>query len=325
MAMLVTGATGLLGNNIVRLLLARGEKVRVLVRNSYDRRTLDGLDVEIIEGDIRDTAKVQLACQGMQVIIHAAGWVQIGRTGMSEARAVNIEGSANVATSARQVGARMIHVSSMSAMGIGSSKNPANEQSPRAGQVPCPYTLTKREGEEVVQQKIIEGLDAVIINPGFMLGPWDWKPSSGKMVLDVAEKFTPLAPRGGCSVCDVRDVASGILAAVEKGHTGKNYLLTGHNMPYIELWNLIAETTETRKPNWRLTRPGMYCVGMATDLISKLRGRELSINSVALRVTSQYHYYSCERARSELGYQVRPASHSVCDAWQWFGEHGYVG
>ena len=324
MTTLVTGATGLVGNNVVRQLLQRSEPVRVLVRQQSDRRPLEGLDVEIVHGDIRDRKQVQDACEGVEVVIHSAGWVHIGWTGMELARAVNVDGSRNVAEAALSARARMVHVSSMNALGIGRRDRLATEESPRVGQVPCPYMITKRAAEEIVLDLVTKGLDAVVLNPSFMLGPWDWKPSSGRMVVEVARRFTPVAPRGGSSISDVRDVAAAVLAAVDRGVRGRRYLLTGQNMPYIELWRLIADVTGGRRPWIRIGPLASHVAGWVGDLISRTRGQELDINSAASRISNQYHYYSSARATAELGYRTRPPSESVRDAWQWFGEHGYV-
>ena len=116
---------------------------------------------------------------------------------MEQDRAVNVQGTQNVAAAALEAGARMLHVSSVDALGVGHRDAPADEDSSREGKIPCTYVVTKREAEAVVRSYIDRGLDAVIVNPGFMLGPWDWKPSSGRMLLEVATRFTPLgADRG---------------------------------------------------------------------------------------------------------------------------------
>ena len=251
MACLVTGGTGLVGNNVVRLLLERGNAVRVLVRPGADRRPFEGLDVERAEGDVCDAASVERACQGISTIVHSAGIVHFGWSGLERQRAVNVQGTRNVAEAARRAGARLVHVSSIDALGVARPDQPADEDSPRTGKIPCPYVLTKREGEEVVRSATAAGLDAVIVNPGFMLGPWDWKPSSGRMLLEVAQRFTPVAPTGGLSVCDVRDVAAAIVTAGERAPGGRQYILAGENLTYLAIWCLFAEVSGGQKPWFR--------------------------------------------------------------------------
>jgi dihydroflavonol-4-reductase len=324
MSILVTGATGLLGNNVVRMLLERGEAVRVLIRPGADPRPIDGLDVEVVPGDVRDAASLGRACRDVSLVIHAAGWVHIGWTGAAAAHEVNVAGTDNVCRAALDAGARMVHVSSMNAMGIGTPDQPAHEESPRIGQIPCPYMVTKRAGEAVVQKWVAKGLHAPIVNPAFMLGPWDWKPSSGRMVLAVARRFTPVAPRGGCSVCDVRDVAAGILAADERGQPGRNYILAGENMSYYEFWRMLARVCGGRQPWMRAYPLGPYLLGHFGNLLTRLRGWESDVNSAAVQISAQYHYYNSTRAVEELGYHCRPADESAVDSWQWFGRYGYV-
>lgn len=324
MPTLVTGATGFLGNNVVRHLLDAGHEVRVLVRESSSRESLAGLDVDVRDGDVREAGPVQRAVDGCQTVVHCAGFVHLGWTGMKTARAINVDGSRNVAQAALNVGARLIHVSSMNALGIGRKDQPADEDTPRVGQIPCPYTITKREGEEVVRRYVAQGLDAVIVNPGFMLGPWDWKPSSGRMLIQIANHVTPAAPIGGCSVSDVRDVCGGIVAAIEKGRTGRQYLLCGHNMTYFELWRSIARHVGRHGP-WIPLGPLVRLAGSAYgSLRTRVTGRETDVNGALIRISKQFHYYSARRAQSELSYRYRPLAESIQSAWNWFQQHGYI-
>ncbi len=324
MAVLVTGPTGLVGNNVVRALLNDGRDVRVLVRRGSDPRPLAGLPVDVREGDVRDSVAVTAACEGTEAVIHAAAMIHLGWTQLEAAREINVGGTRNVARAARESGARLVHVSSVDSLGLGTPETPADEQTPVIGQVPCTYVLTKRESDAVVRESIGQGLDAVIVHPGFMLGPWDWKPSSGRMLLTVARQFTPVAPTGGCCLCDVRDVTAGILAAWRQGMSGRNYILGGHNMRYLEAWRLFAEVGRGSPP-WFCAGPLMRILGgRSGDLYAKITGREPDVNSAAVAMSSQYHYYRSDRAERELSYRIRPARETVEDAWQWFLEHGYI-
>lgn len=324
MTTLVTGATGLVGNNVVRLLLERGERVRVLVRAASAARPLEDLAVELAQGDVRDERAVRAAVEGVSRVVHSAAQVQIGWTGLASQREINVEGTRHVAAATRDVGAKLVHVSSVDALGIGAEDKPADEETPAVGKVPCSYVISKKEAETAVMEHVARGLHATIVNPGFMLGPWDWKPSSGRMLLEVAKRFTPIAPRGGCSVCDVRDVAGGILAALDQGLPGRRYILAGHNIRYLELWKLFARVTGSRPPFGRGGPLLLLAAGACGDLTTKLTSREPDINSAAVRMGNQFHYYSSVRAEQELGYRNRPLEATVSDAWQWFQTHGYT-
>ena len=234
MVTLVTGATGLVGNNVVRRLLEQGVAVRVLARENIDPRPLAGLDVEIARGDVRDAAAVGQAVRGADCVIHAAGHVHIGWKGMDTARAINVEGTRNIAQAARSEDARLVHVSSIDALGISTAKRTVDEETPPTGGVLCPYVVTKREAEQVVLHEVAQGLRASIVNPGFMIGPNDWKPSSGRMLLQVARGWGLFAPLGSNSYCDVRDVVAGILAAANQGKSGRRYILAGETLTYFQ-------------------------------------------------------------------------------------------
>ena len=324
MTYLVTGATGLVGNNVVRRLLERGRAVRVLVRRDSDPRPLEGLDVERVFGDVRDAESVRQACRGVATVIHSAAIVHFGWTGLAAQREVNVQGTEHVAAAAREAHARLLHVSSVDALGVGHRDAPADEDSPREGKIPCTYVVTKREAETVVRGYIARGLDAVIVNPGFMLGPWDWKPSSGRMLLEVATRFTPLAPTGGLTSCDVRDVTDALLTACEKAPPGRQYILAGENLTYQQIWCLFAEVSGGSKPWFRAGPLMRFLGGCGGDLWGRITGREPDLNSASVRVTSQFHYYCSARAEAELDYRPRPFRQSVADAWAWFLEHGYV-
>ncbi len=324
MKILVTGATGLLGNNIVRNLLATGShSVRALVRNRTDK-SLKGLAIELFDGDVRERAAVMRAAEGCQAIIHSAAGVQLGWTKLAEHRQINVTGTRHIVEAAQASNARLVHISTVDTLGLGSPTAPADEDSPKEGKIPCTYVRTKRESEAVVEESIAQGLDAVIVHPGFMLGPWDWKPSSGRMLLAVAKTFTPAAPTGGCSACDVRDVADGVIAALERGERGGHYILAGHNISYMQLWKQMASISGG-KPPFVPAGPLMRVLGATFgDLWTKVSGREGDVNSATVKMGTQWHYYSSAKAEEALGYQVRPLDVSLRDAWTWFKEHGYA-
>ena len=317
-SILITGATGLVGNNVVRLAIAQGYRVRVLVRKGCDQRPFEGLDVEQFVGDVVDSDSILKAVDGVDAVVHSAAVVHIGWSQLELQRRVNVQGTRNVAAAARSAGARMIHVSSVDALGIGAVDQPATEETPREGKTPCSYVITKREAEEAFHGEIEQGLDGVIVNPGFMLGPWDWKPSSGRMLVEVANRFAPVAPSGGMSLCDVRDVAAGILSAVSKGKSGENYILAGHNVTYLDAWRDFARVAGRRGPLMRMGPLIRWGAGRGGDLFGKLIGNESDVNSAAIAMSSLYHYYDSSKAQRELDYRIRPMGETIHDAWKWF-------
>jgi dihydroflavonol-4-reductase len=323
MKYLITGATGLLGNNIARQLVAAGQSVRVLARATSDPRTLEGLAVERLSGDVRDPIAVAAAVREAEVVIHSAGHVHLGWKQLDQHRAINVEGARNVAAAARAAKIRLVHVSAINALGLGRLDQPADEDTALPGIVECPYVVTKREAEQVILAEVEQGLDAVIVNPGCMFGPWDWKPSSGKMLLAVT-KFAPIYPLGAVSFCDVRDVAAGTLAAVHHGQTGRRYILGGHNLPYRDAWRQMASLAGKRGP---ISPMGPLFRGVAApllDFFTLVTGRERDANSAILALGRQQHCFSSRRAVEKLGYQVRPFAETLADTWAWFRAHGYA-
>ena len=323
MKYLVTGATGLLGNNVVRQLVAAGESVRVLARDQSDPRPLAGLPVERVRGDVRDAAAVAQACQGVEAVIHAAGHVHLGWSQADLHQQINVEGTRNVVAAAREAGARLVHVSTVNALGLGRLKQPATEEAALGGIVECPYVRSKREADKIVLEEASRGLWAAIVHPGLIFGPWDWKPSSGKMLLAVA-RYTPYAPTGAVSFCDARDVAAATIAAAQRGASGRRYIVAGHNLSYRHGWQEMARVAGQYGPllpMGPIFRAVMYPILAVKGRFQK---GETEANSAALAMSRQQHCFSSRRAQEELGYDIRPLRTTLEDTWQWFCEHGYV-
>jgi dihydroflavonol-4-reductase len=312
------------GNNLVRLLLSEGQKVRVLLRERTLPRSLEGLAVEMAQGDVRDRTSLAEAYSGVKSVVHAAGFVHIGWSQNALHQEINVVGTRNVATLAREREIRLVYVSSVNALGLGRRNQPAGEDDAAPGIVECPYVESKRTAEEGVLALTREGLNATVVNPGFMLGPWDWKPSSGRMIVELARQFLPLAPSGGFSVCDVRDVCRAIVTAMSAGQVGGRYILAGRNMTYFELWQQITKLVGRRSPWFPAGPMQRWCVGAWGDLMYRISGREPDLNSAGVRLSSQFHYFRSDRARAELGYETRPLEETLRDAWQWLNDYGYI-
>jgi dihydroflavonol-4-reductase len=323
---LVTGATGLVGNNVVRQLVARGARVRTLVRSNspVGSKALTGLPVEEVNGEITDEDALDRALDGVTTVVHAAAFVHCGWRYGQAMREVNVEGTRCVARAARRAGARLVHVSSVDTIGIRHDGIPGDEETPPGGMPQFPYVVTKLEAERVVMEEVGRGLDAVIVNPAYMLGPWDWKPSSGRMLLEVGAGKGLFAPPGSNDFVDVRDVAAGVLAALVKGQTGRRYILGGHALRYLDAWRVMAHVTGRMQPLGIAPRPCVRIAGWVGDLKAMLTGHEGPMNSAATLTSLLPHNYSCQRAIAELGYSFRPFEDTVQDAWDWFVARGYA-
>jgi dihydroflavonol-4-reductase len=326
---LVTGATGLVGNNVVRLLLDRSRSVRVLVRPGRPAPhgptgPFAALPVDTAAAPLHDEAAMQDAVDGAKHVVHSAAMVHVGWRHLDEMRRANVEGTRAVARACRRAGARMIHVSSVDALGLRADGAPADEETPPGGMLECPYVVTKREAEAAVLEEVAKGLDAVIVNPVYMIGPWDWKPSSGRMLLEVGAGRGLFAPPGSNDFVDVRDVAEGILAAMARGRTGRRYILGGQPLSYLDAWRIFARISGRMQPLGVAPWPFVLAAGWCGDMAGLFVRREPAVNSAATGMSMLPHNFSCARAEAELGYTRRPFEAAAQDAWDWFVGRGFA-
>jgi dihydroflavonol-4-reductase len=335
MKVFLTGGTGLLGNNIARQLTQRGDQVVALVRTKPADEVFADVDAELVLGDLDAHAAIDDAIQRCDAVIHSAALIHIGWHRLEESLHANRDGSTAVAETARRHGKRMIHIGTVNTLAMPPQQRRgfntsgdfpfATEDSPvteLTTQVQCSYVVSKIESVRAVEQQVNLGLDASFVHPGFMLGPWDWKPSSGRMMLELGRRlYVPACPTGGCSVCDVRDVAAGTLAALDRGQSNRHYILAGENWTYRRLWKEMAVRMGRPAPVLPigpLLRMGTTAVG---GLIRSLTGIENDLNSAALRMSSQLLWFDSSRARRELGYTNRDIHQSLDDAAVWIRQH----
>lgn len=324
--MLVTGGTGLLGNVVIRHLLGRGDRARALVRSDPDPAVFDGLDVESVHAALTDPSAVRSAARDCDAVIHSAGMIHIGWKRLDESLVVNRDGSATIAEACRELGIPLVHVGTVNTLAIGHREVPSDETTPldcHGGQTPSTYVVSKRAGVNAVLAAARRGLRCGIVHPGFMLGPYDWKPSSGRMMVEIAKTWRPLSPTGGCSVCDVRDVADGTIAVMDRlldrtiATNGREYILAGENWTYLRLWTEMARRVGRRPP---IKTAGMIprtIGGIYGDLASRWSADESDLNTAAIAMSGQFHYHDSSRATAELGYHNRPIAETLDDAAEW--------
>lgn len=332
MVTLVTGGTGLLGLNVVRQLAARGENLRLLVRPSKKPRLgLADLKIEIAPGDVTDAESVNRAMQGVTKVYHLAAltWQGPWQSVRKQLEQVNIGGTQNVCDAAMREGIeRMVYCSSTVAVGKGTLENPVTEDSTWNLQGYGPYYDTKRAAEELVHRLVVKGLPAVITNPGFMLGPWDIKPTSGTIVLEAARRRTgvPLYTiGGGNNICDVEDVAKGHLLAMEKGRIGERYILGNENLTYKQIFTLANAVCGKNPPRIGIPVWALAPVGPVLDAVGYFFPDQLdNFNSAVIKSGGMGLYANSQKAIRELGLSTTPPRKSMEKVLHWFKEHGYV-
>ncbi|MDP6517012.1 MAG: NAD-dependent epimerase/dehydratase family protein [Alphaproteobacteria bacterium] len=327
MTTLVTGATGFVGAAVARRLLAGGHDVRALVRAGADRRNLDGLAVDIALGDLTDRNSLDRAAKGCEALFHVAADYRIWCPNPAIMMRVNVEGTANVMAAAGAAGVgRIVHTSSVAALGLGGDGTPADEDTPSTERDKIgPYKRSKFLAEQAVIRMVeTDRLPAVVVNPSTPIGPRDIKPTpTGRIVVDAAAGRMPAYVETGLNVVHVDDVAAGHVLAFEHGAIGRRYILGGENLSLREILAAVAGLVGRPPPRLRLPHGAVMPVAYAAEAWARLTGREPMVTVDGVRMARKPMFYSSERARRELGYGPRPASEALADAVTWFTANGY--
>ena len=318
-AVVVTGASGHVGANLVRALLASGRNVRALVHR--DRRALEGLDIEMVPGDVTDIDSLRCAFLGADNVYHTAAHISITTREWQRLEAVNIFGTANVVEACLRCGVhRLVHFSSIEALVSEPNHTPVDESRPLVDSPRCPpYARSKAAGERLVRQGLARGLDAITLYPTAMLGPHDYRmgfPNSGLLALCRGE--WPALIDGGFDWVDVRDVARGALRAAEVAQAGGRYILSGHWASLRDLAELAEETTGTRVPS--LIAP-MWLARLGAPIVaalSRFSGRRPLYTSAALYALGGNPRITHRLAAQDLGYLPRSLKEIVNDTLEWF-------
>lgn len=325
MMTVVTGASGHLGNNLVRALLQRGESVRALCLE--DSSSLEGLECEVALADVRDADAMKRALADADMVYHLAALISINGGLNGAVHAINVVGVRNVMQSALENGVRrVVHCSSIHAFDLNATGGAIDEQTdrPRPGKQGA-YDLSKAAGEVEVRKAIADGLDAVIVNPTGVIGPGDPRPSRmGRVFLMLAQRRMPALVNGGFDFVDVRDVVAGALAAAERGRTGENYILSGAWTSVRNLATIAQSVTGVRAP--RFTVP-MFLARIGApfaSLYGRIRKREPLFTSESLHALRANRDISHAKAAEQLGYQPRPLADTIADTYDWFEQAGML-
>ncbi len=306
----VTGGGGFLGFHLVKLLRAAGARVQVLCLRPRDEHPLHSLgDVQTFFGDLLDADLTKRAVGNCDVVFHTAAIVAAWGPGLTKMDAVNIEGTRLVLDAAR---GRVVHTSSVVAIGAHPDGRVANEDSPfNLADVGIDYVRTKRAAEEIALARTDR--DVVVVNPGYLIGPDDYE---GSVMTRLFARYwrgrLPVLPPGGYSLADVRDVARGHLLAAEKGRAARRYILAGENLDWPELARRLAIAAGFR-PRLTPTIPawGMRAMASLGELRAQFTKREPYPSIQQARLQQFRWFYDSTRARDELGYHVRPLAETL--------------
>jgi dihydroflavonol-4-reductase len=324
---LVTGATGFVGANVVRELLAHGRPVRALVRPSSDRRAIAGLPVEVCEGDLLDPASLVRALHGVRYVYHVAADYRLWTRDQGALIRTNVEGTRAVLRACADAGVeRIVYTSSVGALGLPSDGSPGTESTPVAlADMIGPYKASKFLAEEVAREWVARGLPVVIVNPSTPVGPWDVKPTpTGRIIVDFLQGRMFATLDTGLNLVDVRDVAQGHRLAAERGRVGERYILGHRNLSLTELFSLLAGLTGQPAPRVRIPYPVAWCSAVVMEAGARVTGREPRASLTSVRMARKRMYFSAERAVRELGLPQTPIEDALAAAVEWFAAHGYV-
>jgi dihydroflavonol-4-reductase len=301
---LITGGTGFIGSHLARALTRRGDELRLLVRRRSDDSLLSGIAYERINGDITDRRAVRRAVEGVDRVFHVAGMTSMRAADADRVFEVNVGGTRIVAEEALAAGVeRMILTSSVAAIGPAPSGGRADEhQMFTAGSHGIAYMNSKREAEAEVFQVGARGLDVVVVNPTFVLGPDDGGSSSMGLVRRYLLRRIPAFVDGGLNIVDVRDVADGHLLADAKGATGERYILGGRNFTLQRLFADFERISGVPAPALKV--PSQLATGGAR--MAEQFGLPLSLALDETRSASLWWTYSSAKAKRELGFSPRP-------------------
>lgn len=323
MTIVITGASGHLGMNLVRALVAEKRPVRVLVH--VNRQIFRDLEVETIQGDITDVESLSQAFDGADVVYHLAAVISLLKNDWPRLEKINVIGTRNVVEACLRCKVRrLIHFSSIHALSQEPFDTPVDESRPLIeGKQHSPYDLSKAAGEKEVRKGIENGLDAVIINPTGIIGPFDFQPSHfGAALLSMANSKMIALIDGGFDWVDARDVVQGAMQATKLAPTGSEYLLSGHWVSIPEIAIIMKEIIKAPIPNFVCPMPLARLGAPIATAYNRLLGRRTLYTSVALRALNSNHQISHEKANHELGYQPRPFKETLIDTMKWFELNG---
>jgi len=318
----VTGGSGHLGANLVRQLLHSGHEVKCLVRK--DTRALDGLDVELCTGSLQSLDEMASNMRGNDVVIHSAGFVAVEKSNINIMEKINVDGTRIMAQAALQENVdKFIHISSVHAFQQRPTKETLNENRPLVSSTKAaPYDRTKAAGQREILNAVGNGLDATILHPTGILGPYDWKPSRmGQVLLDISKGKMPFSINNGFNWVDARDVSTTCISAINNGRCGQNYIVPGS-------WNSMKEiaTMCGKKPILTLPFWTAYLALPFAGVKSVITKKRPSVSRGSLHALAvQCRDIPGTLAREELGHFNRPLSETINDSISWFKAQNRLG
>jgi dihydroflavonol-4-reductase len=326
MKVLVTGATGIVGTNLVRALLGASHHVRVLVRQTSSLRSLKDLPIELCEGDVLEPADLGVAAKGCTVVFHAASIFAYWGQTADEQKDLAVRGTRNILEAARRARVKRVVITSSSVV-LGSTATPNILDETTAIEEPEPsaYTLSKvcqEKGAFEIGAQL--GLDVVAVCPTLVMGAFDYRlsPSNANIVNYLNDPFRSTFI-GGCNIVSARDVAAGHILAAARGEAGCRYVLGSENLTWEQTHGLISELTGTFGPLLKLNHTAAYLAAAAAETSARLTGTRPMVTRDEAKMSGRFYWYSHERI-AKLGYAPMSARRALAEALAWLIGRSYI-
>ncbi|MYB52612.1 MAG: NAD-dependent epimerase/dehydratase family protein [Acidobacteriia bacterium] len=322
---LVTGATGFVGNHVARFLASRGERLRLFVRPSSDRTALAGLDAEVMLGDLRDPASVAKATRTCSTVYHVAADYRLWCRHPRQMYETNVEGTRNLLEAALHAGIeRFVHTSSIGTIAPSADGSPVTEQSPSSLEMMTgDYKRSKFLAEREAERYASRGLGVVIVNPTAPIGEGDFKPTpTGQIIKGFLEGRMPAYVDTGLNLVDVRDVARGHWLAAERGRPGERYILGSENLTLHQILALASVAGGRQAPRLRLPYIAAWVAGALSTGWARIAGMPPRVPLDGVRMSRRAMFADCSKARDELGFDPAPIEPALARAVDWFQRSG---
>ncbi len=321
MKVLLLGASGLLGHNVLQRLVACGHNVVAVMRHP-DAIQVEGIDYKCVVGRIDHAATVIAAAEGCDAIVNCAGVTDMSLLHREDYQTINCDLCSTIVDAMKCHGIKnLVHASTVNTIGYGSEGHPADENEPaRSPFADSYYADSKREGESILLDAALNNTDwhVIIVNPGYMIGPMDVKPSSGRLLLAAYKNRLMLAPSGGKAFVDVRDVAVAMVNALERGHNGYRYIAVNSHGCFTvkELYEMQAEVMGYRQKVMVVPDGFLLAAGAIGDIMRRI-GIRTELSTVNVRQLMAHEYYDNSHAISDLGLPETPIAQAIRDFHAW--------
>jgi len=327
MDVLVTGATGFVGANVARLLVADGYRVRVLARPVSSLAALEGCPVQVLRGDMLQPDAVARAIEGCARVFHVAADYRLWARDPTEIYRNNVEGTRTVLEACARAGVeRVIHTSSIGTLGLPRDGTAGTESTPvTLEDMIGDYKRSKFLAERVAEEYAARGVPVVIVNPSNPIGPWEVKPTpTGQVILDYLRGRMIGTLDTGLNLVHVTDVARGHLLAAWLGRTGEKYILGAENHSLTDIFQMLERITGIRAPRFRVPHELAYVAAVISEGLARVTGHPPRVPLAGVRMARKRMYFSAEKAVRELGLPQTPVEQALRDAVDWFVDHGYA-